>query len=180
MNKIKRVSRFFRIIFQLLLIALPIAVAVGWMNAPEGWFYFLKFDVIPREYSSHIFHQLTASEKLLGFIVSTIPMMVHLFILYTLVKLFRLFEQGIIFSLENVNRIRNIGYALLIGEIINPFYQIAMGFVLTLHNPPGKGFIGVTFAQNEIGTLLTAFLIILISWIMTEGCKLSDEQQLTV
>lgn len=180
MNKIKRTSKLFRIIFLLLLITLPIVSAIGWAHAPEGWFYFLKFDVIPRGYQSHIFHTLSPSEKLAGFMVSAIPMLVDMFILYTLIQLFRIYEQGIIFSLEIVHKIRNIGYALLIGQLINPFYELAIGYVLTINNPPGKGFLAVTLDQTNLGLMLTALLVLLISWIMTEGCRLSDEQQLIV
>lgn len=76
--------------------------------------------------------------------------------------------------------IRNIGYALLIGQIINPFYEALMGLVLTLHNPSGHRFIGFTLDQNNIGILFAALIIILISWVMAEGCQLREEQQLTI
>lgn len=34
MNKIKRVSLFFRVIFQILFLALPVLVAAAWVIAP--------------------------------------------------------------------------------------------------------------------------------------------------
>ena len=183
MHKIKRVSFIFRIIFQILFIAMPISLAIGWFNAPDALVLvggFINFDAIPHAYATKILHTLSTSEKLTGFLVSAVPMMVYLFIVYSLIKLFRLYEQGVIFSIEIVQHIRNIGYALLADQIISPFYQFAMGIVLTIHNPPGHGFIGITLDQNNLGILLTALLVILISWIMTEGCKLNEEQQLTV
>lgn len=91
-----------------------------------------------------------------------------------------MYEQGKIFSLNHVKYIRNIGYALLIGQIVEPFYQGIMGFILTAHNPPHHRFATVTLDQTNIGMLLTALLVILISWIMAEGYKLHQEQQLTI
>ncbi len=69
---------------------------------------------------------------------------------------------------------------MLISQLIEPFYQFVMGIVLTMHNPPHHRFAAITLDQTNIGILLTAFLIILISWIMAEGCNLREEQQLTI
>ena len=85
-----------------------------------------------------------------------------------------------IFSPNHVRYIRNISYALLLGQLIEPFYQFVMGFVLTINNPPHHRYAAITLGQNNIGILLTALLIILISWIMLEANKMREEQQLTI
>lgn len=195
MNRIKNVSLFFRIIFQIIFIALPVLLVVGWIYAPNELVLFhgsIKLDVIPISYrglhnyipnaapENAILHTLSLGEKILGFLVSVIPLLVELFILYSLIKLFKLYEQGEIFSMQHVRYIRNIGYALLIGQLIEPFYQFIMGLVLTLNNPSHHRYASITLDQTNIGILLTALLVILISWIMAEGYKLKEEQQLTI
>jgi hypothetical protein len=195
MNRIKRVSLFFRIIFQIIFIILPIFLILSWANAPEQLVFlngFIKLDAIPPAYSGmHIFtagelpkkailHSLTNGEKILGGLISAIPMLIEMFVLYSLIKLFKLYEKGEIFSIFHVRYLRNIGLALLIGQLIEPFYQFIMGIVLTVNNPPHHRFATITLDQTNIGILLTSLLIILISWIMAEGCKLHEEQQLTV
>ena len=107
-------------------------------------------------------------------------MLIELYILYSLIKLFGLYSKGEIFSVNNVRYIRNIGYALLFTQIVNPLYQVLMGAVLTLHNPPGHRFLSITLDQTNLGIILIALIVILISWIMAEGCKLREEQQLTI
>ena len=52
--------------------------------------------------------------------------------------------------------------------------------VLTWNNPHGFRTIKVTLSGMHVSIILTAFLIILIAWIMAEGCQLRDEQQLTI
>jgi len=90
-------------------------------------------------------------------------------------------QKNEIFTMRHVKYIRNIGYALLAGQLlVQPFYQFAMGLVLTLNNPPHHRFAAISFDQTNIGILLTAFLVVLISWIISEGCKLREEQQLTI
>lgn len=195
MNKIKNVSLFFRLVFQIIFIALPVLLIISWVYAPDELVLlvgFIKLNAIPATYSGMhtytaqglpekaILHTLSIGEKSLGCLVSAIPMMIKMFLLYCLIKLFKLYENGDIFSINHVKYIRNIGYALLIGQLIEPFYQFAMGFVLTMHNPPHHRFAAITLDQTNIGILLTALLVILISWIMAEGCNLREEQQLTI
>jgi len=183
MNRIKKVSQFFKIIFQLIFIALPILLIVSWYYAPTELvtlYGFVHMDAIPANYRKALLHTLSTNEKMLGFLVSTIPMMVYLYILYTLIKLFSLYEKGEIFSIQPVRHIRNVGYALLATQMIEPFYEFAMGIVLTMHNPPGHRFASITMNQNNVGILLTALMVLLISWIMLEACQLKDDQRLTI
>lgn len=183
MHKIQRVSLGFRIIFQSLFIFIPLMQVVAWIMAPQS-IHFLahvfQFDVIPHMYQAKILHTLTASDKVLGLMVSMIPTGVSLFCLYFLIKLFKLYERGEIFSALNVNYIRKIGYVLVIGQLLNPLYEALMGIVLTIQNPPGQRMFGVAFTQNNIEILIFALLLLLVSWIMAEGHKLREEQQLTV
>lgn len=195
MNRIKNVSLFFRLVFQIIFIALPVLLIISWVYAPDELVLlmgFIKLNAIPAAYSGmHLYtaqglpekailHSLSMNEKILGCLISAIPMIVNMFILYSLIKLFKLYEKGEIFSINHVRYIRNIGYALLSGQLIDPFYQFLMGVVLTMHNPPHHRYATITLDQTNIGILLTALLVILISWIMAEGCKLREEQQLTI
>ena len=194
MNRIKRISLFFRLVFQMIFIALPILLISSWIYAPEQLMLlsgFIRLDAIPATYSGmHVYasgvsdkailHSLSIGEKTLGCLVSAIPMMVEMFILYSLIKLFKLYEKGEIFSMHHVRYIRNIGLALLTGQLIEPIYQFAMGLVLTANNPPQHRYAAITLDQTNIGILLTSLLIILVSWIIAEGCKLHEEQQLTI
>jgi hypothetical protein len=194
MENIQRISLFFRLVFQMIFMALPVLLIMSWIYAPNELLLFsglIRLDAIPATYSGMyvypqgisekaILHTLDFREKILGCLVSAIPMMVKMFILYTLIKLFRLYEKREIFSIYHVRLIRNIGYALLVGQIIEPIYQFIMGIVLTMNNPPHHRYAAITLDQTNIGILLTALLIILISWIMAEGCKLHEEQQLTI
>lgn len=185
MNKIKRVSVFFKWVFIVLLIALPLIQFVGWIYAPESFrvlLGFVKISVIPQPYTrpDAILHTLSMTEKMLGFIVSMVPVAIQMLTLVYLIKLFELYKLGEIFSLKNVKYIRNIGYTLLVGELIEPFYQFVMGLVLTLNNPHGHRFAAITLDQTNVGIVLMALLVILISWIMAEGYQLREDQQLTI
>jgi hypothetical protein len=65
-------------------------------------------------------------------------------------------------------------------EIIKPITDFLLGFILTSGNPPGFRVAMITISDANMGVILTSLLIILTSWIMSEGRKLHDEQQLII
>ena len=124
--------------------------------------------------------QLSWPVRFTAWIVSWIPMLVDMFIWYFLIKLFGAYRKGIIFSSGNAKAIRNIGITLLIWEIATLPYQLLLTFVMTAMQPAGQHFIAVSYSNHDLTTLLTAFIIIVIGWIMQRGADLAEEQALTV
>lgn len=177
MKKIKCVSLFFRLFFQATFICLIAVQLVGWFYAPLDSRF---FNVVPLSYQRFILHTFDFNTRVAGFFISSIPLIIKLMVLYYLVKLFRLYEQQEFFSIKNVLYIRNAGYALLTFEIVKPFIDFFLGFILTSGNPPGFRIATVTISDANVGVILTSMLIILSSWIMSEGCKLKEEQQLII
>lgn len=181
MNRIKRVSFFFRIFFQIIFVLLPILLVLGWYQAPHALLALhgdLVIHMVPR--GIPVPQPLSETTRLLGFLISLIPTAIEMLVLYFLIRLFKLYEKGEIFSIKSVHYIRNVGYTMLIGQVINPIYDALLSTTLTWSNPPGHRLAVVLFTGKNIGTIFIALLVILVSWIMAEGCKLNEEQQLTV
>lgn len=183
MSKIKHVSLIFRYSLQLIFILMPLLLAIFWINAPHPLAriaphssFFLSY--IPG--GLNILYPLSAQTKILGFAVSLIPLSINLIIIYLLISLFKQFSNNEIFTINNVRTIKRIGYALLIGQLLSPIHQALLSAVLTWSNPPGMRTISVSFVGTNIGIILTAVLLILISWIFAQGAEIQEEQQYTV
>lgn len=177
MNKIKNVSLIFKILFQAIFVGLIFVQILGWIYAPTAN---LALNVIPHSYQGHVQHVLTLNDKIAGFFVTAIPTIAKLLTFYFLIKLLGLYQRLVFFSEENVRYIKNAGYSLLMLQLINPVCELLLGFILTSGNPPGSRFASISMTEWDIGFILTALIIILASWIMAEGCKLLNEQQLTI
>ncbi len=183
MHNIKKVSIFFRVLLQLAFVLLPIITIICWINAPNPVIdsQNLSLSFLPNGLDKlKILHELSLSTKIFGCLLSLIPTGINMLVLYFLIKLFELYQQGEIFSSQNVKYIRNTAYGLLLGQVVNPFYQGFLSALLTWQNPHGTRIAEVSLSGTNIGIVLAALLIILISWIMAEGCKLREEQQLTI
>src|SRR3989338_3541742 len=100
MNKIKRTSQVFRILFQLGFIVAPIALIITWIYAPHSLATYLaspgthptgfSYRFIPG--NVQILHPLSIQTKLLGFLASLIPTSIQMFVLYFFIRLFKLYE----------------------------------------------------------------------------------------
>lgn len=192
MQKIKKVSKIFRVLFQIAFIIIPCLLAISWINAPHDldWSWLagtsitkesgFAYNTIPANIKFLVAHELSVNTKIYGFLISLIPITMHLIIMYFLIKLFKLYEQGEIFSSKNVKYIRSIAYAMLIGQALNPIYEGLLSLALTWGNPPGHRVAIVSLDGANIAVIIIAMLIILISWIMAEGYKLHEDQTYTV
>ena len=80
-----------------------------------------------------------------------------------LFALFRLYFKGIFFSATNIRLIQSLGLALILGSIADYQMQSAVR--------------EVDWSTNSI---FIGLLIICISWIMDEGRKILEEEELTV
>jgi hypothetical protein len=77
--------------------------------------------------------------------------------------LFRLYEKGILFSAKNTLYLRFLGYYMMIDWAVNYLMQGAERDM-----------------QLSTTPVMVGFLIIFIAWIMDEGRKIQEEQELTV
>jgi hypothetical protein len=185
MHKIKKVSRYFRLLFQALFILLPLLDIYFWWQIPTGtvlsfepaFIFGLNHSVTE---AAKLALPLTLTSKWLGFTFCLIPLFFTQGILYLLVRLFRHFENGEIFIPQNVAAIRNIGILMLIKQCFQPILGGLLTGTMTWFNPPGKHLIAISIDTTNLGLILTSLLIILISWIVAEGYKLYEEQQYTV
>lgn len=183
-NRIKHISQLFRLIFQFLFLMIPILHILAWVNAPNpidiSGAGRLGFFISAMPKGIEIMYPLATSTRIYGLLISAIPIVLAEAMIYFLIRLFRLYQNGEIFSLNNVRYIKKTGIMLLILQLVKPICDGLLSAFLTLGNPHGHRYAKITISGTDISMLLTALLIILISWIMAEGCRLREEQQLTI
>lgn len=179
MNRIQRISLILRVVFQIAFVLWPIMLITYWSFAPRlipSFSYFIR--LIPD--GLEILHPITPTDACWGLLIGLLPSAIIMAILYFLIKLFKLYEQGKIFTVLNVKYIKNVGITMLIGQVVNFIYEGLISFALTFHNPAGHKVATVSFGTFDVYNILTAIMVIVISWIMAEGCKLQEEHQYTV
>lgn len=193
MSKIKIVSRWLKSILYLIIafIALfsvsywfiieQIVVEKGMLS--EGLYFNMLYsplDVSDLQKFGISKILLSPMSKMYGFFVMMIPVSAIFFSLYQGIRLFSLYEKGKIFSKENVERYKKLGYAMFAWVGANVIYTPLMTFAITHGNISGQRFIALKVSLSDIATILVGGGILLISWVMQEGLKIADDQSHTI
>ena len=109
---------------------------------------------------------------------------------WKLAKLFQFYENGLIFSTETIRCIKTLGVLC----VINWLFMLAGNVLIRLSPPPtapppgvtivpsnfSMGFFSFSIFGINVGLLLAGIIIVIIAWIMDEGRKIQEEQELTV
>ncbi len=184
MNKIQKLSGFFKWVFAIIFLGWPIMLLLIWFQDQNSFLVsglgFSTLNFIPGNIASHILEPLSFTAKVWGFMVSCIPAMIGMIITFSLMRLFKYYQQGKIFTLDNIRQIKRVGLTMLAWAILNPIYQVLMSLVVTLQNPVGQRVIAINLDTDYFRNLITAGIVFVIAYIMQEGVKLREEQALTV
>lgn len=122
---------------------------------------------------------LSLEHRLVIFAIACIPMSMVILIYRQLAKLFCLYEQGILFEMENIKLIKSIGIYIIVSKLIQFIYQPLMTFTLSYYQPVGKHFIALSFGTTNFAMLVTGFVVLTASWIAEEAHELKLDAQLT-
>jgi hypothetical protein len=117
---------------------------------------------------------------------------------WKLMGLFRFYEQGLIFSDKTIRCLKILGLLCVAGWMLNslsrylslleyqhlkPPPELLHSHVTIAHDISfnGIGFFSFDFGTGiDFGLLLAGAVIVVIAWIMDEGRKIQEEQELTV
>ena len=178
LERIKKQGKRFKYLFIALFIITPVIPAAVWI------FYNYLPAVIREQMMKQFFTSAPASlaldqriySAIAGLIVSGITMAGF----YVLIKLFSLYEKGIIFSSDNVSCYRKLGFLIIISMAAGIIQNSAISVIFSLHNPPGQRIITLSLSSSDIAIGIIGMIVVLISWIMDAGREIMEEQELTV
>ncbi len=177
-ERIRRAGRRLRKACTAMIWALPFVAALFWL----GLNYFPEFsrEALRDQLPIKIQGQLPFRHLVLGYLVNMVQMGVVIYGLINLRRLFRLYEQGLIFESENVLCLRQVGKAIIVWAVAETFVNSVLGIVLTLHNPPGQRLLQVGVSSAQALLLFGGFMVLTIAWVMDEGRKIQAEHSLIV
>lgn len=183
MNKIKIVSFYVARFLDFMMIILPVYVVLRWiftdaalllpyeiakMHSHQGMICFDQITWTPRSQIIASASQLISIAPLLG-------------ILYFLSKVFHRYEIGEIFTLRNAQSYYQIGKLLFLDALITqPISGGLWTLATTLSNSIGHRYINISIGTPNLMAVLMGLLVVFISWVMIEGSKIQDEQQLII
>lgn len=177
LSKIKKISNQFYLLLSILLAAIPLLNILFWslINYLPETLINVNFPGTPISPN-----KLTVQLRVIGFIVSMLPLSALLYCILNIRKLFSFYKKGVIFSFEHVNLFKKIAKALMLWVIFEIIYDSAVSVIFTIGNPPGQRFLKVGLSSGEFTALFVGGIIFVIAWVMEEGRILNEEKELTI
>ncbi len=125
-------------------------------------------------------HELPIEVLAAGFISSLPPLLVLVFVLLNLRKIFLFYKDGVIFSFEHVILFKRTAKLLSTWVVLSVIYESIKSVLFSLNNPVGKIVLSVRFGSEELTVIMVAAFIYIIAWVMDEGRALAEENQMTI
>lgn len=174
-QRIQRASKKIIVVLQFFLIIAPVADCLLWLFIND-----LPLDWLKQMLPEYVQFPLPVGARVLGWCVSLLPLSLFMYANWILIRLFRLYEQGLIFHARNVRCFSRLSKVLigwsLAGLLVDPLQSLA----LTLHHAAGSRTLVVSIGSDDITILLIGIILSVISWVMEEGRKIHEEQELTI
>lgn len=174
MHKIQQWSRLIRIFFQLTIIAIPIVCLAQWVFSDTLAITTISSLRHNNPYLPPLPH-VPYFIRFLCFVISMTSYAVVIFALYHLVKLFRLYERGKIFTKANIKEITICSHAIFLWLVVDIISSSLLVVVLTMHNPVGQRLLTIGISSKYLAPFVIAVVASLIAQIMDEARKLKDE-----
>lgn len=174
-QRITAVSRKLRLICIGLIVCLPILCAIFWALFNR---IYAMAPMIPLPV--RVDHDLPGQTRFLAFLCDMLPLGVVIYALLRLKNLFMLYEQGSIFTEQNVDCFRSLGRALVVWVVCDIVNRTLLGIVLTLDNPPGKRLLVIGLDGGDFTGIFVGVAVLIISWVMDEARKMQEEQALII
>lgn len=124
--------------------------------------------------------ELSGAIRLLAIATEMIPMMPMIYGLVKLKELFRLYENGHIFTTGNVACFRSLGRTLIAWVLCNVVKNSLLSVVLTLPHPPGQRIITLGLYSSEFTAVFVGIVILIIAWVMDEARMIQEDQALII
>lgn len=179
MNKIQRTSYLLHLLFKSLCWMAPLVTVYLIVFNIEGmlnwgaWSSIITTDKIQNLNYSF-------AHRLIILAIQLLPLSITVMIFRNLSKLFSLYAQGHLFEEDNIKLIKGISIYMILGELIQLIYQPLITASLSFSNPVGQRFASITMGTTNLGTLMTAVIILVASWIIKEASQLKSDSQLTI
>lgn len=121
---------------------------------------------------------LSTGRSLIGYFPSMISTMLTVALLWQLIVLFRLYEKGIIFELQNTECFKKLSYLL----IATPFVELLMDVLLSLalSFSDGNWNMSFTIDDSDITMMIIGFIVRVIAFVMEKAAVLQEESELTI
>jgi predicted PurR-regulated permease PerM len=169
-HSMQRFSGFLAIACLVFIVVLPIVVLAYWAVADAGLLA-ARSNLLP----SNIQAPLQDWQRLVGALLTCIPVALMLRGLWEARLCFKQFAHGHIFTEQAARRLRSFAGWTMTSSLASILIVPLLSIVLTFNNTPGTRQISVGIGTDHVFTLLFAAMVWVMAAVISQGQALAEE-----
>lgn len=169
-QRIRRLSRWLAAMCLLMIIGLPIALIIYWSLVDPN-----ELAMRSNLPSGAIQVELQLWQRLVGALVSGIPLGLLLLGLWQARNCFKLFAAGDVFNADAVRYLRRFAGWVMVSVIASVISSAAISALLTIYNPPTMRHLAIGIGSDQLFTLFFAGMVWLMAAVIAQGQDLAEE-----
>ena len=118
--------------------------------------------------------------RLLGMAVDSIGLVFLCMALFTIIALMERLKHGETFSSNVAGLFARLSKTMFAWAVCTPFIRMVLSCITTMHNQPGHRMIAISLGTHDLVNILIFGFFMVIAWLVHEGSRLQNEQDLTV
>ncbi len=115
--------------------------------------------------------------RLLGFLISMLPMSVLIYALFEAFRLLSNVGRGQVFTNDTAARLRRIGLAIIALALIRPLTGAVLGIALTAGRGPGARELAIGLSLDDYMIAVFGGLFLILAQVMLQATRIADEHR---
>lgn len=170
---------FFRIGIIFFCIAHIIGLLCAWFDCPV-WVLQGNYFSCGAIYSGMCSRFYQPDQRMLGFVVDGLGTTLLVFVLWLVIRLSYVIEEGNLFTLPSYALIKRIVRLFLLWALYAPIRYTLLTLIQTMHNPVGERLFTVTVGMDNLMHLIIWCGLALTAFAIHQGISLYEDYTLTV
>jgi len=173
-NAIQKLSKKLLILLWAILITAPLYDSFMWIYgtmAESG-------DVISVSFAYPVNLPLTPAKMLMGYPFAILPTVIYMAMIWQLIRLFRLYRAGNVFTLNNVSCLKKTANLMIASPFIGAISDLLLGAVLSIGEEELNT--GLYFSDSELTIFVIGLMVRAISHVMALAKDMKEEHELTI
>ncbi len=146
-----------------------------WSQDILGMSHFLNTPLTP-----HLLETVGVSQRITGWFIDSCGAGLFMIVLIFLYKLLELIRTGQPFSTTSIGLYEKIARFYLFSIIYEPIAKTVMSIITTWHLPAGQRTISISFGTDNVNSILLAFCLYLIVFLIKQAHQISEEQRMVI
>lgn len=168
--RLRRLCTFVRVL--VVLGALVALTVPGWLWSSPDWVR-AQAQRLPEMAGKPM--TLDARALWLFALVHVPSLLVDLFLLWQLWRLFGEYGRGDVFSRRALGHLRRFSMGVLVSGALAPVTQTAAALAVTLGNPPGQRQLIIALSSDDYTRLLVGAVLVAITSVMAQAVRVAEE-----